>query len=405
MTSSPLDALFEKRLAQLTKVQFHDYLELHGLPLDVTWQDPQGKTWTARERLAFLACVAATDVSPSLFLHFLNQSTVGKWDASAPEEQRIRALCWLGVQRQLLPRAAVAAAPDWGDVLSVLSSQLTRSFAKQPIGTPASGFGEPGDRGWLSVAWSVLDEVQPEAALRGSSRPWSRVISAWLQGSLLNSVQYGGHRWWAFGGVHGTRKADTSPGDPGWETPGSLPGEVAWLGRGRGSRPLQLEGRWHAVAGQLLERLASAMEREQCWDVENELRVKAIEESKVPSHWMDQSIAQALVRIARASLLSPGPAAAGLIARYDGRSVRALEWLISAHAPREWFPPREQHALATALVEHAQRWGLSSNPREQEMVWTAGSLPRTHAPLLLWAKNVLAGPTPVVSAALPRPGP
>lgn len=399
--SDALNALFEKRLAQLDKHRLFDFLELHGLKETCVWVDQEGVEWTLRERLPYLACILDTPCHPQTFQHFINQAPVEKWDAIDDREQRIRAMYWLAVQRQYVFRSPLVRPYDWNNVDNALSSNLKRSFAKQPAGTPASGFGDPNDGGWLATAWQLLPELERQQRQHGPNKPWSRVWAAWVSSALLTGGPFPETSWWRYGGVSQTRVNKNQPGDPGWESLHGLPREPVWLGRASNCRPLQLEGRWHTVAATVLEGLARTMEAERSPRIDQGLFLRAAFQSPQPEQWMSPPMVAALRRIARTALLDTEPVEGSPMSRYDGRGLDALAWLVNAKVSAEWFPLEEQRHLAQALFDHARSFVLSDHPVEQDMGLAEGSILRSYASLSTWAKNILSAPP--VRPSGPRP--
>ncbi len=396
---SALDALFERHLVQMTPSLLKDYCRLHRLEGSLFWKDSRGQSWSLGERVVWLACTSDHAVD----LRLLNEAPppwgTEKWDKASAEEKRWRAMTWVAVQRQSLLQRSLRST-DLKSVQQVLAPLLSRSFAKQPPGTPASGFGQIEDKGWLHEVWRVLEiEVFPYST--GAVAPWSGVLAHWVKGSLLAGP---GGSIWHWGGVSGTRKHERNLGDPGWEAPDSLPGMPPWFGQGRPLRPAQLEPRWHAIALEWLERLASRMEQESFLDVKRTLGASStLEETRDPSHWLTQSMAQALLRIASIGLPSVPDRSKPALERYDGLAVSAVEWLIRAKAPDAWFPIEQRQSLAQALVAHQKDWSTSANPMERQMALSEGSLLRSHKPLMAWALAQLEPIEPVPSR-IPRLG-
>jgi len=332
-------------------------------------------------------------VVPRTFLHFLKKLPLSKWDQASPAQKYQRALFWLAAQRNSL---APERRDDWREVFDDLSLRMKRSFAKTPAGTPASGFGDPNDNGWLSTVLRVLEEVSaaPSLAPRiGELPPWSQVVAAWINSSFLTGGFSQEPSWWTFGGVAGTFKNKRMPGDPGWETEGMLPGDPQWAAGmgGKILRPSQLEHRWESMVTMLMNTMADLMAQEEDWDVGRCLRIDDLLAGGQPeaARWLSQPLAFSLLRVAKVGLLGVPAETIPAAARYDGRSVSTLEWLVTAKPPLDWFPLEDQCLLARAIVSHQRSWSQSSQPLERRMALEKGSLGRSHGVLVEWANALI----------------
>src|SRR5690606_8863870 len=113
-----------------------------------------GQEWNLFDRAVELALTTRASPTLSPLLAALAREVVPadarKWHQADNPARRSRARAYLAAQ-------LLAAQDPGSDVVSVLSPWLSTSFARKPVGTPAAGFAQPGDGGWLGHVFEQFD--------------------------------------------------------------------------------------------------------------------------------------------------------------------------------------------------------------------------------------------------------
>lgn len=390
----PLRLLFEQHLPNLSVLELGLYLGFNGLPPNPVWVDGLGKAWTLQERVMEL--VLTGTVTPTLSEVLARQCKADasseaplKWNQVDDEERRRRVRLWLAVQR------LYDAHQNTGLLDGIVEPLLRASFARKPVGFPASGFGDKADGGWLAYAFEELQAACDRSPPEG--RDWSGVAQAWFDASLLGQ-SIGKGRWWSYGGVAGTRKPKRWVGEPGWEQDQTLPTPPDWAPRGAMVRPLLLVDHWEPLASRVINLVAASLEQSGSFSAPSRFRWLELCEDHPPGDWLSDDIKHGLVRLATAGLVGQ-PASGFAHQRFDGRSLDALSLLVS-HAP-EWGTPAQQQALAQAVLDHQRAWELSPHPHEQALAEQDFAPARSAC--FEWAQRTCSSPTPVRSS-MPRVG-
>lgn len=393
--TAALDALFADRLHTLDRSGYEAFLQTHALSEPLTWSDRAGRRWSALERWGYLATLRPWDVpSPDLLNRLSRNGPMVPWDKAFPADRQARVWAWLAIQRQeegdAWDATAKTAAAEW----------FKRSFAKCPEGTPAAGYGDPRDGGWLAMALAAADEAMAAAP---SDRPsgWDRLLTRWLHTNLMTHG-HARHSWWVVGGVSGTRVRRSSVGDPGWELANELPGEGE---RGGSIRPRGLaQGqRWATLTTHLLHRLADRLENERDFDAQGALRMDKIAYDNDARPWHTPALSQALGRVAWAglALTSRWPQAH---LRFDGRALGALAWLLAVDPAGPWLPEPHKAQLAAAVGAHQHAWETAPAPYERAWARTPFAPQRRLPAVWEWAQAcVLDRPSTPPAPTLPSP--
>lgn len=432
MSAVALDRLFQSHLRVLDRPGLTLYLSHHHLPAWPLWKDASGKEWNLLERAVHLAVAdprppthpallfflwreyirrraegASPEGVPLTLLertgdplaHMLQDVGTWGWGKSGPWEKQLWEGTFLAQARlNSLSTSREAGTKELEPLEFLLGVGLRRSFARCAIGTPASGFGEPGDGGWLHSVLATLERLLQEQDPAAARLPtWANVASDWWKDNLLIGI--GGHRFWGWGGVRGSKKNMGWSDAPGWETRGSLPGENA-----RAPRPSALGPHWSALSARLMNLLALALERDggkhalaslglddllerdtdpspvqtRAWNADRQgLYGAPLTEKEVTEYnqrlarallpWMTPALEEALVRVACAGLLVDDPLQEiPAHHRCDGRSLDAVEWLVAVGATGPlWQHHRE--ALAQAVLRHQHAWETSEKPWERAL--------------------------------------
>lgn len=384
--TDPLRALFEHHLPSMSDRVLGGYLEFNGLPACPVWVDDAGKSWTIQERV--VEWVLTGRISPTMAsvldkqLHMDTPAPPQKWHQADDAERRRRVRLWLAIQR------LQEQGEDVGRLMEKIEPLFKTSFARRPVGFPASGFGEPGDGGWLSYAFEEIQAAQSRSPKSGQD--WSGPALAWLESSLLAEPDRLG-TWWSLGGVAGTRAKNRQVGSVGWEQPNTLPNPPRWSPFGTTLRPGLLPEQWTSLAVRLVDLAADSLEKTGRFDAVKQLSwLKVVEENPLGA-WLTPKLQSSLLRLASAGLLGQ-PHSALAHHRFDGRSLGALSLLVSHSPDNQWAPPGQQRALAQAVLDHQQAWESSPHPHEKALA-ALNFAPR-EALCFQWATEVANAPRP-----------
>lgn len=387
--TDPLRALFTSHLSNLTGPALSRYLVFNNLPESPVWEDDEGKRWTLMDRLVELMLTTRpTAALQRAFMAQLREEStfpdpIPVWNKADEDDKRARARLWLAIQRVdddvSYPNQMME---DFGKRFSV-------SFAGKPAGWPASGWGEPGDGGWLAYALEELDASRARATPEGSD--WSDTLAKWMDESLLGRSGDGRHRWWNYGSVAKAKKAHFQVGDEGWEQPNTLPNKPDWAFRNPTSRPLDMPAHWSRLMAGLLGRMADSLCRSKDLVATQSLYLKEVAQKNPLGPWMTKSLQDSLVELALAGLTSD-PDSPHLIRKFDGRSLDALDILVGHDPHAGWTNTATRNQLAAAVLEHQRALEKSPHSHERAMARMGFSPAASTAFLWATAKPVINPP-------------
>lgn len=154
-------AVFPELLGRLTAVRFAEHAARAGLDeaqaLDLTWMDGDGRRWSVLSRLGFLQAMRDSAQGPVALMatalsHHTDRHGGGLARATQPGEPDLL-WAWLGVAMQPVLFSS-QGDPAVGPALIAAFSNATHPT---DAALPASGFGAPGDGGWVDRALGLVE--------------------------------------------------------------------------------------------------------------------------------------------------------------------------------------------------------------------------------------------------------
>lgn len=401
-----IERLFTRHLVELDARRLVDYLAFNRLPADLAWEDAQGRRWTLLDRLAehvlahaptqdnadALAHLIRVKVNADAMAHLLParvNADVLPWH-KAPSPVRSRRA------RLLLAAFRAAHADPGAAAIRHLAPWFKTSFAGKPEGTPAAGFGQDEDGGWLAPMLAHLDALRQE--LPPGQRDFSTEATAWLADSLWARSDRPSGRWWDIGGVSGTRVRQRFAGRPGWELPGSLPFQPPALGMSDPVRPRALPAHFSRLAARLLSLVADGLADARRFDAGASLGLPPRPDPRDLAAFTPQMHA-ALLEVAQAGLLHR-PAGPHPHQRYDGRALDALEWLLATDPDLGMASQDQRLQLAQAVRDHQAALEQSGQPHARALAQSSLA-PAARAGV--WAWSQAPSPRPSSTTRLARP--